>query len=92
MYDTISMGELVLADGADLDHMSGFGWGMMGMGWIFMLAVLGLIVWAVVRSGSNSSSATTSTTASAESLLAERYASGEIDEEEYRRRSDELRR
>jgi len=82
---------MVLADGGDFDHMSGFGWGLMGMGWIFMIAVIGLIIWAVLRATSDSSDAT-SPTASAERVLAERYARGEIDDEEYRRRSDELRR
>jgi len=83
---------MVLADAGDFDHMSGFGWGMMGMGWIFMIAVIGFIIWAVLRSSSDTPSASSSTTASAERVLAERYAKGEIDDEEYRRRSDELRR
>jgi len=83
---------MVLADAGDFDHMSGFGWGMMGMGWIFMIAVIGFIIWAVLRATSDGPSATASTTASAERVLAERYARGEIDDEEYRRRSEELRR
>ncbi len=91
MYSSISAGGMVLADAGDFDHMSGFGWGLMGMGWIFMIAVIGLIIWAVLRATSDSSKET-SPTASAERVLAERYARGEIDDEEYRRRSDELRR
>jgi len=92
VFDSISTNGMVLADAGDFDHMSGFGWGMMGMGWIFMIAVIGFIIWAVLRAGSDAPSAATSTTESAERVLAERYARGEIDDEEYRRRSDELRR
>lgn len=79
-------------DAAGFDHMDGFGWGLMGMGWIVMFVVIGLVVWAVVQTTSGSSSdKNNDSSASAQRILAERYARGEIDDEEFRRRSDELR-
>ncbi len=69
-------------------------WGS-GYGWIWMLlswaVIIGLVVWAVntfagrdARGGNGASSA--------RRILDERFARGEIDEEEYRRRRDELER
>ena len=81
-----------LADADGFGHMDGFGWGMMGMGWLLMLVVVGLIVWAVVQATSRSPRRDDDPTASAQRILAERFARGEIDDEEYRRRSDELGR
>ncbi len=81
---------LVLADAAGFDHMGGFGWGMMGIGWLIMLAIVGLVVWAVIQSSSRSTSPTGSATGSAERILAERYARGDIDSDEYRERLSEL--
>jgi putative membrane protein len=72
--------------------MDGFGWSMMTMGWLFMVAVVGLIVWAVIRATSTSPRTGDDPTASAQRILADRFARGEIDDEEYRRRSDELGR
>lgn len=89
----ISTGGAILADGAGFDHMDGFGWGLMGMGWIVMFVVIGLVVWAVIQASSGSSSSKNEdSNSSAQRILAERFARGEIDEEEFRRRSDELRR
>ena len=74
------------------DHMSWGGWGMM-FGWTLILVVLILAVWAIAdrwpgrREGGGGSGEDR-----AESVLRERYARGEIDEEEYRRKLDELRR
>lgn len=71
-------------------HMWGGGWGM----WLFWLVVLAVVLWAVwtfARRGSargpfgNDSD-------TAERLLRERYARGEIDEATFRRMMDELRR
>lgn len=74
------------------DHMSGGGWGMM-FGWTLILVVLILVVWAIAdgrwpgrREGGGRSGEDR-----AESVLRERYARGEIDEEEYRRKLVELR-
>ena len=69
-------------------HGSGSWWG-----WVFMTVVMavfwGLIIWGVVtlRRGS----ADTTEGRSPETLLAERLALGEIDEDEYRRRVEVLR-
>ena len=82
----------ILADVTGYGHMDGFGWGMMGMGWLMILFVGGLIVWAVIYTSSRSSSPSESSGASAERILADRFARGEIDIDEYRGRLEELRR
>lgn len=84
--------ELSLADTTGLDHMDGFGWGMMWVGWLVTIAAIGLMVWAVVRSTSSSTSRRGEPTASAERILADRFARGEIDSDEYRLRLEELQR
>jgi putative membrane protein len=89
---TIPLAQPLIADADGFGHMDGFGWGMMGMGWLFMLVIVGLVVWAVVQTTSNSRRRDDDTTASAHRILAERFARGEIDDEEYRRQSDELGR
>jgi len=82
----------VVADTGGFDHMSGFGWGMMGFGWIVGLVVVGVLVWAIVQATPRrGDAATTSATRSAETILADRFARGEIDDDEYRRRLDALR-
>jgi putative membrane protein len=69
------------------------GWGgahMMGMGlfWLFVLvALVVLVVWLLRSSGTARGALP-----SAEEMLRERYARGEIDAEEYRERLAELRR
>jgi putative membrane protein len=80
------------------DHMSGWGWFGASFG---MLVFWGLIITAFVlllralgrpeQPGSRSATRAPGTPASAEQLLAERFARGEIDEEEYRRRLQVLR-
>ena len=89
---TILLAQPLFADVNGFGHMDGFGWGMMGMGWLFMFVIVGLVVWAVVQTTSNSHRRDDDTTAPAQRILAERFARGEIDDEEYRRRSDELGR
>ena len=73
------------------NYTDGMGWGM-GFGWLFMilfwtLVILGII--ALVRwlagTGSRSSSAK-----SPLKILQERYARGEIDDEEFQRKRREL--
>ena len=82
----------VVADAVGFDHMSGFGWGMMGFGWIVGLVVVGVLVWAIVQATPRrSDTVTASATRSAETILADRFARGEIDHDEYRRRLDALR-
>lgn len=82
----------IFADATGFGHMDGFGWGMMGMGWLVILIIGGLVVWAVVTTSSRPSSSSEASTASAERILADRLARGEIDIDEYRGRLDELRR
>ncbi len=85
---------LVLAHMMDRDDMGGGHW----WGWLIALGVLAviviLVVWAVTRmTQSHSTPAATSQPyrPPAEDLLAERFARGEIDEDEFRRRRDALR-
>jgi putative membrane protein len=80
----------LLADAADAGHMGQFGWSMMAMGWQFMLIIVGLVVWAVIQAGAKSPKPHDKRTGSAQRILADRFARGEIDEEEYRSRSGEL--
>jgi putative membrane protein len=71
-------------------HMDGGWWWVMGIGWLLFLAFLGFLVYLLVRhhteSGTRLGRGTT-----AEQLLADRLARGEIDENEYRSRRDALR-
>jgi putative membrane protein len=84
--------QTMVADATGYGHMDGFGWGMIGMGWLMILIVGGLVVWAVVYTSSRSSSPSESSQVSAERILADRFARGEIDTDEYRDRLEELRR
>ena len=54
---------------------------MMGMGWLVILIIGGLVVWAVLYTSSRPSSSSEASTASAERILADRFARGEIDRE-----------
>jgi putative membrane protein len=89
---TILLAQPLFADADGFGHMDGFGWSMMTMGWLFMVAVVGLIVWAVIRATSTPARMVDDPTISARRILADRFARGEIDDDEYRRRSDELGR
>lgn len=66
----------------------------MMFGWTLILMVLILVVWAIAggRWPGKQESGGRSGEDRAESVLRERYARGEIDEEEYGRKLDELRR
>jgi putative membrane protein len=66
----------------------GSGWGSLAMAFL-MLAFWGTVIWAVVAvtRGESSRSAATEP----ETVLARRFAAGEIDEGEYRARLDVLR-
>ena len=90
----VSTPQTILADAAGGDHMGGlgwgFGWGMMGMGWLVMLIVLILVIWAINRLVDRPSRVETVATASAGKILADRYARGAIDGSEYRERLSEL--
>jgi uncharacterized membrane protein len=63
--------------------------GIMVLLWIIPILVIGLVVWLVVRAASGRPGSSSSE--SAEDLLRRRFASGEIDIDEYQRRLEVLR-
>jgi len=69
---------------------AGGGWLMMGIGMLIWVALIALVVWLVIRAMGQRSG--TGGSESAEDLLRRRYASGEIDAEEYQSRLETLRR
>jgi putative membrane protein len=83
---------------AKLDHEeevammwnSGWGWGAWLTMTIVMVGFWGLVAWVIV-SVTRGSSGTQSAARSAEDILAERFARGEIDEDEFTQRRDALR-
>jgi putative membrane protein len=62
----------------------------MWLGWIVGLGLLVLLVWAVARAAGSPTAPRQDD--SPETILKRRYASGEIDREEYERRLTDLRR
>lgn len=64
--------------------MYGFG---MGLGWIIPLIVIGAIIYFFV----NQKNSDNGTSKSAQDILDERYAKGEINEEEYQEKRDTLK-
>jgi putative membrane protein len=66
------------------DHMTGWGWAGMTLSTVLFVGLLVLGGLFLVRIARQSERA--HTPPSAEHLLGERYARGDIDEEEYRRR------
>ena len=77
--------------------MMGFGYGGFGMGpigWIIQLIVLIGVVYLIVyliRSSVMHNNPSRSHTHSAKEILAERFARGEISEEEYKKMKDALK-
>jgi putative membrane protein len=72
------------------DHMGGGWWWVMGIGWLLFLAFFGFLTFLLVRHFTDSDR-DGQRRSSAEDVLADRLARGEIDEDEYRRRRDALR-
>jgi putative membrane protein len=68
------------------DHMSGWAWVFMGFGSVLLWVALIVGIVALVRHLSGGSSLGFGSRGSAEELLAQRFAHGEIDEAEYRQR------
>ena len=78
----------------DVDHMSGWGWVGMTVSWILLLGLLVLAAVLLVRLGGrsrNESPAPAPAPWSAEQVLAERFARGEISAAEYREGTATLR-
>jgi len=69
------------------DHMGW--WWVMGIGWLFLLGVLVVLGYFFVRHLAEVERSRLRRT-SADDVLDERFARGEIDEAEYRRRRDVL--
>ncbi|MFO7752008.1 MAG: SHOCT domain-containing protein [Desulfobacteraceae bacterium] len=72
--------------------MNGFGWhgGYMGLGWIFWILIICLVVWVAVRLIKPGDSANAKAGNNALAILKERYAKGEIDREEFMERKTDL--
>jgi putative membrane protein len=71
----------------DGDHMGRGWWWVMGIGWLVVLAAIVVLAVVLVRHFTQNVPGQRG----AEEVLAERFARGEIDEDEYRRRRDTLR-
>jgi putative membrane protein len=63
--------------------------GWMGIWWILLPLVIGLLVWAVLKNRSGPEMRPPTETP--EEILKRRYASGEIDRDTYQRMLDDLR-
>jgi putative membrane protein len=81
---------LIVTDATNLGHMGGWGWGMMLVWSVFAVAVVLSVVWAITRVG-QTQPPTDRGRPNPGQLLAERFARGEIDEEEFRVRRAALR-
>jgi putative membrane protein len=68
------------------DHMTGWGWVFMGLGSVLFWAALIIGIVVLVRHLNGSNPLGPSNRPSAEEVLAQRFAHGEIDEAEYRQR------
>lgn len=60
----------------------GPGWGI-GLGWIFGVFILVLVIWAIIKMVNSNTPASSGSQKSALDILKERYARGEINKEEY---------
>ena len=58
--------------------MGGFGWMAMSLGWLVFLAFAAAVVWLLVRTATPQDSA--------RKILDQRYARGEINDQEYQQR------
>lgn len=72
-----------------MDGFGGHGWGM-GWWWIVGVLVLIAVIWIIVKSMNQNTGSAQSSGKSALDILKERYASGEIDQEEYEKRKKDL--
>jgi len=76
------------------DHMSGWGWAMMVVWSLLWVGFLGVIAWVAVQWARGKSPGSTSgqppASKTAQELLDERLARGDVDPDEYQRRRDAL--
>ncbi len=72
-----------------IDSFGGHGWGM-GWWWIIGLIIVVAVVWMVIKSMTRNNGSSQTTGKSALDTLKERYASGEIDKEEFEERKKDL--
>jgi len=70
------------------DHMDGWGWGMMAVVFLVAVALIGMVVYFVAR---DTSARSQRSGPDALEILDQRFARGEIDEDEYRKRRAALR-
>jgi len=77
---------IAVADANDFGHMTGWGWGMMLLFAVLAVAVVVSLVWATVRNAGGPAQAVDSSRVDPSQILAERFARGDIDEEEFRAR------
>ncbi len=81
----IAASTLLLDGGSCCGPMGGWGWLGMSVGWLMMLGVIALVVWAF-----RAPSITPTGEATALEILAARYAAGEISKEEHDERRSVL--
>ncbi|HID81113.1 MAG TPA: SHOCT domain-containing protein [Chromatiales bacterium] len=62
-----------------------------GVMWLFWIVLIVVVLWAVKSAASNENQSTNKQK-SAQDILKERYARGEIDEDEFERRKRELKK
>jgi len=79
----------VVADTGNWHHMDGWGWGMALSGWVFMVAIIGLVVWLIV-STTRSRGPLLGQIETPQQVLDRRYAGGDIDRDEYLERRRDL--
>jgi putative membrane protein len=74
------------------DHMNGWGYGLVAVSMVAFwgLLIVGIVLLARYLSRGDRQDRSPRSRPTAEQVLAERYARGEIDEDEYRRRLDVL--
>ena len=84
------MSAVVMAQMWNGDHMGDGWWWVMGIGWLVFLALIVVLVFLLIRHFTSTEGGTGRQRRAAEDVLADRFARGEIDEDEYRRRRDVL--
>jgi len=90
MGKTIYLTILKKGEFSMMNGFGGHGWGM-GLWWIIGLIIVIAVVWTIVKGmNQNNQSANQKTGKTALDILKERYASGEIDKEEFEEREKDL--